>query len=128
MSFHMIIAVATGGALGSVARLLIQSSVNQFFGFSFPFGTIIINILGSLFLGVFLELVSHNYSISSEMKAFVVIGILGAFTTFSTFSFEFVTLWTRDEILLAYIYLLGSVFFGITAFVIGTIITKSLSQ
>ena len=128
MSFHIIIAVALGGALGAVGRLLINHCISQFIGHGFPLGTIVINILGSFCLGGVMQLFSHTYPASPEIRAFCVIGILGAFTTFSTFSLDFVTLWERDQILLASLYLLASVCFGIIGFLAGAIITKVFSQ
>ena len=128
MSFYMIIAVAIGGAFGAVGRLLIHNGISHFFGHGFPLGTIVINILGSFCLGGVLQLFSYTYVVSPEIRAFFVIGILGAFTTFSTFSLDFVTLWERDEILLAWLYFLVSVSFGIVGFLAGTMITKAVSQ
>ena len=128
MSFHMIIAVAIGGAFGAVGRLLINNGISHFFGHGFPLGTIVINILGSFCLGGLLQLFSYTYVVSPEIRAFFGIGILGAFTTFSTFSLDFVTLWERDEILLAWLYFLVSVSFVIVGFLAGTMITKAVSQ
>jgi len=79
--------VALGGSIGAVLRYLISIFMIQLFGSSFPFGTLIVNMLGSFLMGVVyaLGLLSH---ISPELKALIGVGLLGALTTFSTFSNE----------------------------------------
>ena len=88
MSFHAILAVAAGGALGAVARFLVSSGTGYLFGYGFPFGTLIVNVLGSFALGVLIQVTAFAWSPSAEVRAFVVVGVLGAFTTFSTFSLD----------------------------------------
>ena len=128
MSFLMIIAVAIGGALGAVGRLLLDNGIGQLFGQGFPLGTMVINVIGSFCLGVLVEVFSETYLVTPELRAFLVTGILGAFTTFSTFSLDFVSLWGRGEIPLAFGYLLGTVCFGIMAFLAGSLISRALCQ
>ena len=128
MSFNMIVAVSIGGSLGAVGRLLIHNFIGQMFGQGFPFGTIFVNILGSFCLGVLIEGFSNIYAVTPEIRAFFVIGVLGSFTTFSTFSFDFVALWIRDEFLLACVYMLGSVLLGIIGSLSGTLITRAITQ
>ena len=79
--------VALGGSIGAVFRYLTSIFMIQVFGSSFPFGTLLVNVLGSFFMGVVYALgqVSH---ISPELKAMIGVGLLGALTTFSTFSNE----------------------------------------
>ena len=126
MSVQTILAVAAGGALGAVGRFLITSSGGQFLGYGFPAGTLFVNVLGSFALGVLIEATSLTWSPSADMRAFLVAGILGAFTTFSTFSLDTVTLWTRGDFVLAGIYLAGSILFGIIGFLAGIFLTKAL--
>ena len=128
MSFQVLIAVAIGGALGAVGRFLVNNGIGYVFGYGFPWGTIVINIVGSFCLGVLIELFSNTYLASPEIRAFLIIGILGAFTTFSAFSLDFVNLWARNEFLLSYVYLFGSVFLGVLGFIAGNLITKTISQ
>ena len=126
MSLHMIFAVAVGGALGAVGRFLVTSSVIYFFGNGLPFGTLIVNIIGSFCLGVLVELFPLTWSVSPEIRTFFIVGVLGAFTTFSTFSFEVASLWSRGDLFSAGTYVIGSVFLGIVGFICGAAITKSL--
>jgi fluoride exporter len=79
--------VALGGSIGAVLRYLMSIIMIQLFGSSFPFGTLLVNVLGSFFMGIVYALgqVSH---LSPELKALVGVGLLGALTTFSTFSNE----------------------------------------
>ena len=126
MSFHAILAVAAGGALGAVARFLVSSGAGYLFGYGFPFGTLIVNVLGSFGLGVLIQITALAWSPSAEVRAFVVVGVLGGFTTFSTFSLDAVTLWTRGDLVPAVMYMVGSVLFGITGFLTGMFLTKAL--
>ncbi|MCZ4339531.1 fluoride efflux transporter CrcB [Shewanella colwelliana] len=79
--------VALGGSIGAVFRYLISLFMIQVFGSSFPFGTLVVNILGSFLMGVIYAL-GQVSEVSPELKALVGVGLLGALTTFSTFSNE----------------------------------------
>lgn len=79
--------VAFGGSIGAVLRYLISIFMIQVFGSSFPFGTLLVNVIGSFFMGVIYALGQMSH-ISPELKALIGIGLLGALTTFSTFSNE----------------------------------------
>lgn len=82
-----LILVALGGSIGAVFRYLISIFMIQVFGSSFPFGTLLVNVIGSFFMGVIYALGQMSH-ISPELKALIGIGLLGALTTFSTFSNE----------------------------------------
>lgn len=82
-----ILLVAFGGSIGAVFRYLISIFMIQVFGSSFPFGTLLVNVLGSFLMGVIYALGQMSH-ISPELKALIGIGLLGALTTFSTFSNE----------------------------------------
>lgn len=82
-----ILLVALGGSIGAVFRYLISIFMIQVFGSSFPFGTLLVNVLGSFLMGVIYALGQMSH-ISPELKALIGIGLLGALTTFSTFSNE----------------------------------------
>lgn len=79
--------VALGGSIGAVFRYLISIFMIQVFGSSFPFGTLLVNVLGSFLMGVIYALGQLSH-ISPELKALIGVGLLGALTTFSTFSNE----------------------------------------
>ena len=111
--------VALGGAAGAMARYGVDSAILRAAGPGFPWGTVTVNLIGSLLLGLLIGAAAHGLHLSQEMRALVVTGFLGAFTTFSTFSLNTVTLIERGESLQALGYVLGSVMFGIGLFFIG---------
>lgn len=83
-----LIAIAAGGALGAVARYLVSTGVYGLLGRGFPFGTLVVNVLGSFAMGLLTVLLLDRAAVGPEARAAVLIGFLGAFTTFSTFSME----------------------------------------
>ncbi len=80
--------IGIGGFIGAVARYLLSGLFYNILGDRFPYGTFAVNIIGCLLLGFFLTLTEGKFIISPQVRSFIVIGILGAFTTFSTFSYE----------------------------------------
>lgn len=85
---HQLLAIAIGGAVGSVLRFMVSTSVHRLMGKDFPYGTLTVNVLGSLLMGfLFIMLVERQIS-SIELRSGILFGVLGAFTTFSSFSFE----------------------------------------
>lgn len=81
-------AIAAGGALGAVARFAMSHQVYQWFGRDFAWGTLSVNVLGSFLMGFLAVLLVDKLGAATEWRAFLLVGFLGAFTTFSTFSFE----------------------------------------
>ena len=81
-------AIAMGGALGATARFAMSHQVYQWFGREFAWGTLSVNVLGSFIMGLIAVLMVDKLALSTEWRAFVMVGFLGAFTTFSTFSYE----------------------------------------
>ncbi len=88
MNLATIIAVASGGAIGATMRLVINISVNRHLVHSIPLGTLVVNLLGSFIIGMLFAYFHLNTSISPHVKTFMVTGILGALTTYSTFAIE----------------------------------------
>ena len=88
MSLTTIIAVASGGAIGATLRLLINGATNKHFVHALPLGTLVVNLVGSLLIGMLFAYFHLNTSLSPQLKTFLVTGILGAFTTYSTFAIE----------------------------------------
>lgn len=106
------VAVALGGALGSVGRYCIALMVGRFSRYSFPFETLAANLAGCLLIGL-LWGYFERAQISNEFRLFLFTGMLGGFTTFSTFARENVQLLRSGELLQAFTYLLISNFFGL---------------
>ncbi len=88
MNILTIIAVASGGAIGATSRLLINTAVNKHFVHALPLGTLTVNFLGSLLIGVLFAYFHLNTSLSPHLKTFLITGMLGALTTYSTFAIE----------------------------------------
>ena len=115
MSLAMLAAVAGGGAMGSLARYLTMSLVGRLVSGGFPWGTLLVNIAGSFLMGMVVELVALRYSVSQETRAFFAVGILGGFTTFSSFSLDAALLIERGHLGTAFVYVAGSVIAGLAA-------------
>ena len=121
----MLLAVAAGGAVGAVGRYLVVSAVGHIFGTGFPLGTIVVNVVGSFVLGALIEALALVWSPSPELRAMVVVGVLGAFTTFSTFSMDVVLLYERGALGQAALYIGASVILSIGAFFLGLHLLRS---
>jgi fluoride exporter len=115
MNLQLVLAVAAGGALGSVARYLIGIGSTKLFGLAFPWGTLLINIAGSFLIGVFVELFALKWDLPQEARVFLTVGICGGFTTFSTFSLDAYVLMERGDWWFAAAYIAGSVVLSIGA-------------
>lgn len=120
-SFHIaqVVAVALGGSLGAVARFLLSNQVYAWFGRDFPWGTLTVNVIGSFLIGFLAMLFIEKLHLSIEMRTFLIVGFLGSFTTFSTFSNETFLLIQSAEYLKAVLNVLVSVIFGLFAVALG---------
>jgi CrcB protein len=114
----LILMVAAGGALGAVARYGLSGWVQSLLSTTFPLGTLVVNALGSLALGVVLVFF-ESLAVTAEVRALVTIGILGAFTTFSTFSYEAVVLLQGGEWARGGMYVGGSLLLGLFGILMG---------
>ena len=83
-----VFAIAAGGAVGAVFRFWVSTGVYQLLGRGFPWGTLLVNVLGSFLMGLLFVLFLERSLVSGEWRAAILVGVLGAFTTFSTFSIE----------------------------------------
>jgi fluoride exporter len=115
MTPQLILAVAAGGALGSVARYLAGVGSGKLFGTEFPWGTLIINVIGSFLIGAFVGLFAAKWDLSQAMRIFLTVGICGGFTTFSTFSLDTYYLIERGQTLASFAYMMASVALSVGA-------------
>lgn len=123
---HFLI-VAAGGAIGASLRYLSSSAVERLVGPGFPWGTLAVNILGSFIMGVFVELLARRFGDSAELRLLVATGILGGFTTFSSFSLDFAELTEHGALGQAFLYAAASVVLAIGALFFGLWLAKSLT-
>lgn len=121
-----ILAVALGGAIGSVIRYLMNNGVMKLAGTTFPLGIMSINILGGFVMGCLIAFFAEQAQASQTMRSFLMVGVLGGFTTFSTFSADTVLLWQRGEVMQAVFYAAGSVIISIIALLAGMMIVRSM--
>ena len=103
------LAVAAGGAIGASARYLLVGGLGLWLGAGFPVGTLAVNALGSFMMGVLIEVTALVWSPSPELRALLVVGVLGSFTTVSAFSLDVLALFERGAGGLAGLYLAASV-------------------
>jgi CrcB protein len=123
---NMIFAIAAGGAIGAVARYIVMVRAAHWLGMGFPYGTVMVNVIGSFLLGALIEGSALAWDMGQELRAFLVVGILGGFTTFSTLSLDFMALYERGQVITAAGYALDSVVLGVAALVAGMITLRAL--
>ncbi|PSH58334.1 fluoride efflux transporter CrcB [Phyllobacterium endophyticum] len=116
---NAILLVASGGAMGSVARYLVGLAMTRALGMNFPYGTLTVNVVGGFLMGFFIEVLARWFNASMDLRLFVAVGILGGFTTFSSFSLDAAVLWERGELATAFFYVLASVILSIGALFFG---------
>lgn len=118
--------IALGGAIGSVARYALAGAVHRFASPYFPYGTFVVNITGCLVFGAIFALSEQRFVIGPPVRAFLLIGVLGGFTTFSSFTFETFQLVRDGEMLLAAANAVGQLVVGLAAFWLGTAVVRVL--
>ena len=122
----IILAVAAGGAIGATARYFVMVLAGRVLGFGFPWGTLAVNVVGSFLLGALVDIMALKWSVGPEMRAFLVVGVMGAFTTFSAFSLDVVTHAQRGEWAVTGIYVVASVTLSVGGFLLGMAAMKAL--
>ncbi len=118
--------IAIGGALGSMARYAAVGYLTPMLSYRFPFGTFIVNITGSLLIGVAYVVIVERAIIPSEWRLFFITGILGGYTTFSSFSLEVLQTWQEGHPLNSIFYATSSVFLGLLFAYLGMQLTQKL--
>lgn len=114
-----IVSIAIGGAFGAVARYLINISPLSSVFDKFPLPTFVINITGSFLIGFLMILFADKYSSNENLRMAIIVGFLGAFTTFSTFEMEMFGLFKERQLITAFLYLALSVIVGFLGVVAG---------
>lgn len=104
-------AIAAGGAMGAVSRYWVSTTTYQWLGADFPYGTLLVNVLGSILMGFFSVLLVHRFNIGEEVRLGLLVGFLGSFTTFSTFAMDSLHWIDSGAILKSISYILLSVLF-----------------
>jgi fluoride exporter len=129
LQIKLVLLVALGGAIGSVLRYLVGLASGWLFGASFPWGTLAVNIAGSLAMGLVIGLAASKFQLTNELtnelRVFAATGFLGGFTTFSAFSLDFALLFERRDYGLAGLYLAGSVGLSILALFAGLYLVRA---
>lgn len=123
---NQLIAIASGGAVGALFRFWVSSGVYNLLGRGFPYGTLAVNVLGSLVMGFLYVLLLERTTVSPELRGALLIGFLGAFTTFSTFSIETLNLLEQAELLKAGLNILLSVVACVLACWFGLVVGRQL--
>ena len=123
---NQVLAIAGGGAVGAVLRYWVSSGVYALTGRGFPYGTLVVNVLGSLVMGFLYIWLLERMPGGVAMRAFLIIGLLGAFTTFSTFSIETLNLMEAGQIARAVLNTLLSVVLCIGAAALGVMLARQI--
>ncbi len=120
------LAIAAGGAAGALLRFWLSNGVYALVGRGFPYGTLVVNVLGSLAMGYLYILMIERLALAAEWRAFALVGLLGAFTTFSTFSIETVNLLQQADYAKAIANAVVSVAACVAAAFLGVILARQI--
>lgn len=118
--------VGAGGFIGAIARYAVSAWIGQQWGRSFPLGTFAVNVSGSFMIGLLMSLFTERFMVAPQLRLLLVVGFLGAYTTFSTFEYETGALIKDSEWLIALANIVFSVVAGFAAFKLGEVIAKSI--
>ncbi|MBX7146394.1 MAG: fluoride efflux transporter CrcB [Alphaproteobacteria bacterium] len=119
MNLKIFFILALGGIMGTIFRYGFIFYSVKIWGTHFPWGTLGINVIGSFLMGCFVALFNKFIDLPLELKLFLTTGLLGSFTTFSGFSFDFMNLWQQGMIYQSFFYILLSVFLSLGAVFLG---------
>ena len=119
--------ISLGAILGANARYLVGQWAAVQFGVTFPYGTLLVNVIGCFVIGLFYELGGTRILITPELRLFVAVGFLGAFTTFSSFGNESINLLRSGDLLMGVVNIVGSNLLGLLAVVAGIALARALA-
>ena len=118
--------IGGGAFVGANARYLVQNWAAARWGASFPFGTLLVNVTGSFILGFFLVAATERLPVSANWRWFAAVGLLGGYTTFSSFTYETLTLFQGERWLATALYFGGNVIVGLVAAFAGILLARAL--
>ena len=127
MQIGIVLAVALGGAIGSLARFFLAGRIQSLAWPGFPWGIFVVNVSGGFIMGVIVELSALKITLTPEMRAFLTVGILGGYTTFSTFSLDCALLIERGAWASAAAYMSGSATLSVAALFAGLWLVRALA-
>ncbi len=119
--------IAAGGALGSVARYWVGSTIGSRMGTRFPYGTFVINITACIIIGFSLTYLGKRAGLSPAWRFFIPVGFIGAYSTFSTYEWETLSTLRAGAFALAGLYSIGSLILGLAATWLGAVLAESIS-
>ena len=121
----MVIAIGLGGAIGALARYVVSSQITHLIGPGFPWGILVVNVLGCFIMGVIAELSALSWNLTPELRAFLTTGILGGFTTFSAFALDTAVMTQRGDMMATMLYVVGSVAGSVAALFVGLAVARA---
>ncbi len=124
--FKTLMFIAVGGAFGASLRFLSQAMVYELMGKTFPFGTLFVNVVGSFLMGLLSIFLVEKFNLSAEWHLAILVGVLGSFTTFSTFSIETLVLFEQGDMFKAMSNIFLSVIVCIAAVWAGAYLAKQI--
>lgn len=116
--------VGIGGGIGSILRFLTQKGAERFFDSSFPYGTFMVNVLGSFIIGIVYALSERGSLLTPETRLFLTVGFCGGFTTFSTFAFDNYNMLSENLWQFLLLNVGGSIFAGLLAVYLGIVLAR----
>jgi CrcB protein len=124
---NIAVVVGAGGAVGSVLRFMVTTAVVRVTGTTFPYGTVLVNVLGSFAIGLLYVWLMERVGARPEVRAFLIVGVLGGFTTFSSFSLETVTLLLHGSYTRAVLNVFASVLLCIGSTLLGILLARQIA-
>ena len=120
------LSIAIGGAMGAMGRYWVSSCLLPIGSYKFPFATFYVNVAGSLLMGILYVLIVERGGLPEQARHLLMVGFLGAFTTFSTFSLDAISLWQNGGQTMALIYVISTVFSCLLAIIVAIWLTRLL--
>lgn len=120
----LIFSIFAGGGLGALLRYSVLTNLGRMLPSTFPYGTLTVNIVGAIMIGMFYSFLSQKITISENLKLFITIGFLGGFTTFSSFNLDFFQLLEDSKVVSAMVYAFGTFFTTVIGFYVGYSVIK----